>query len=279
MGAAKLTLVQKLKSVYEKIDHIPKNGYNKTQKYPYVRAADLVHAVRNSLYELGIYAEVNFSWIGLSEFKTSSGTVMQACSVQCNITFHDTDDPTGTKYTCSGIGTGADTTDKQAYKAQTGALKYALRSAFLVPDEADPEQDDEEVGEQEEVEAEPERPIQKTQGKTTAGSKPQTTEKSEPVQKKLVKNGDEVPPADEMEGIRNRYSLLVGDLKKAGLNSTGKPQGKKLLAYLLQTTGATDGEKVTRNQWNTFFDVVSKIKSNGGDKELVKLVNEASEAA
>ena len=37
---------------------------------------------------------------------------------------------------------GCDNNDKAAYKAQTGALKYALKNAFLIPDEADPEADE-----------------------------------------------------------------------------------------------------------------------------------------
>jgi hypothetical protein len=38
-------------------------------------------------------------------------------------------------------GTGTDKGDKAVYKAMTGALKYGLRHAFLIPDESDPEAD------------------------------------------------------------------------------------------------------------------------------------------
>lgn len=276
-----LTLVQKLKTIYEKIDHIEKRGKNKQQNYNYVKAADLAHAVRNAFTELGIYAEVNFSFINSFEFKTSSGTHMNGVNVQCSITFHDADDPTATKYTASGIGSGSDTTDKSAFKAQTGALKYALRNAFIVPDEADPENDSNEEAE-EEVEtvsrSEPRRerrpaPAQKPE------PEPETEEETKPelptASGQLAK--DYIPQGEELDAIRNRYELLGKDLASAGLNSKGGTQGQKRLAYLLQVTGAPDAKQVTRNQWNTFFEVVSTVKSGPGIKELVKLVNEAAE--
>jgi arylamine N-acetyltransferase len=37
------------------------------------------------------------------------------------------------------IGWGSDTLDKAPFKAMTGAVKYALRMNFLIPDENDPE--------------------------------------------------------------------------------------------------------------------------------------------
>ena len=39
------------------------------------------------------------------------------------------------------IGTGADSGDKAPYKATTGAIKYALLTAFLIPTGDDPEND------------------------------------------------------------------------------------------------------------------------------------------
>lgn len=278
--ATKQTLLEKLKSIYQTIDHIEKRGTNKSQHYKYVKAADLIHAVRNAFFELNIYAEVNFEPVNSFDFKTSSGTQMLGSTVRCTITFHDVDDPTATKYTASGIGTGADTTDKQAYKAQTGALKYALRNAFLVPDEADPENDG-----GDEVEEEPEPEPETRKPKQTPRQPKQDTEETRAYNKeelqaaaetKPVKGGDEVPPEDEKEGLRNRYELLGKDLASAGLTSKGMKQSAKRLAYLLKVTGADDPKNITRNQWNLFFDVVSKIKSGPGIKELVRLVEEAA---
>ena len=66
---------------------------------------------------------------------------MHTATVKATIVFHDLD--FNEKLTASGLGDGADSGDKGIYKAQTGALKNALRNAFLLPDEADPEADEE----------------------------------------------------------------------------------------------------------------------------------------
>jgi hypothetical protein len=52
-----------------------------------------------------------------------------------------TDGDTGELFSFQSIGTGSDSSDKAAYKAATGALKYALLTAFLIPTGDDPEND------------------------------------------------------------------------------------------------------------------------------------------
>ena len=137
-----MNLVQKLIQVYEKIDHVQKTGHNKNQNYHFVRAADMVRIVRKALLELGVYAEVNF--VNERQYtiprEKAPNAPFAAVDVRCIITFRDGE--SGETLTTSGLGTGADTGDKAIYKAQTGATKYALRNAFLVPDEADPEADE-----------------------------------------------------------------------------------------------------------------------------------------
>ena len=59
------------------------------------------------------------------------------------VTFIDAD--SGDRVTVQGIGWGSDTGDKAPYKALTGAIKYCLRMAFVIPDESDPENDKAEV--------------------------------------------------------------------------------------------------------------------------------------
>jgi len=137
-----MTLVQKLIQVYEKIDHVEKTGHNDKQNYDFLRAADMVRAVRKALLELGVYVETNFvneRQYTIARAKEPSAP-FAAVDVRCIMTFHDSE--SGETLTASGLGTGADTGDKAVYKAQTGATKYALKSAFLIPDEADPEADE-----------------------------------------------------------------------------------------------------------------------------------------
>lgn len=275
MPAEKKTLVQKLNQIYKTVNHIEKNGWNEKQKYKFVRAADLAHAVRNAFADAGIYAEVNFEHLRGYEFTTTGGSKMQGVDVKCDIIFHDVDGDT-TTYRASGIGSGSDGLDKAAFKAQTGALKYALRNAFIVPDEADPENDStDEVAE----EPEPKRETRKSSpaARQSKQAPVQEIETLDTASSTLVTgNEDEIPPEDQLEAIRNRYELLGKDLTAAGLSSKGMKQASKRLAYLLKVTGATDPKQITRNQWNLFFDVVGKIKSGPGIKELVRLVEEAA---
>ena len=138
-----MTLKEKLVKIYEAIDHIEKKGHNKAQGYFYIRSADVTHAIRKQLAELKVYAEINFEFIGdsytIARAKDKDAP-FSAVNVRCSIIFRDLE--SDEILSASGLGSGADGGDKAAYKAQTGALKYALKNAFLVPDEADPEADE-----------------------------------------------------------------------------------------------------------------------------------------
>ncbi len=121
------------------IDAVEKKGRNQAQGYGYVKATDVANEVRNALHEAG----VAFTYQVLSErfweSPTKSGALQFYCSLHVQGTF--TDDTTGECLSSSAIGWGADTQDKAPYKAMTGALKYLLRTTFLIPDELDPEND------------------------------------------------------------------------------------------------------------------------------------------
>lgn len=138
-----MTLKEKLHAVYDLIDHIDKLGENTQQHYDYARAADVTRAVRKELFAQRVYAEINYDFYGpaftIARAKDPNAP-FAAVLVKCSLVFHDLDSPE--ELTGSGLGGGADTGDKSVYKAQTGALKYALKNAFLIPDEADPEADE-----------------------------------------------------------------------------------------------------------------------------------------
>lgn len=136
----KLNLRQKLVQIYSKLDHVEKAGFNKKQGYKFVRAADMLRAMRAAFAELGIYAETNYELLGTYDIKTNSGGTMHTATVKATIVIYDTESDE-TK-TISGLGDGADSGDKGIFKAQTGATKNALRNGSLLPDEADPEADE-----------------------------------------------------------------------------------------------------------------------------------------
>ena len=139
----KMNLREKLHKIYSEIDHIDKTGFNKSQSYKYLKSVDVLHAIRKALIELKIYAEINFDFVGAPYTiarEKAPNAPFTAVNARCSIVFHDLE--TNEKITSSGLGTGCDTSDKAPYKAQTGGLKYAIKNAFLVPDEADPEADE-----------------------------------------------------------------------------------------------------------------------------------------
>lgn len=136
--SAPRNLVRKLAEVMGEIDFVAKLGRNEFQKYNYMRAADLAHAVRDKLSKRSIIMLSDVVEIRCYEIPAREG-VMQAIDLKVKYTFYDGD----SKETLSfhGYGTGTDRGDKAAYKAHTGALKYAIRNSFLVPDESDPEEE------------------------------------------------------------------------------------------------------------------------------------------
>ena len=231
MTDTKLTLVQKLVKVYEEVDHVEKRGKNAAQDYKYVKAGDLAHAVRNALLKLNVYAQAVFSDVRPWNFTTSSGKSQNAFDVLCTLTFIDGDNPEGTKYISTGIGSGADFGDKGIFKAQTGALKYALRNAFLVPDDTDPENDSNEKLDTEQkklttpksVEAKPAAvksqagaPPEKAQipnelpGSSPAPATAQTsTATSEASAPSTASDANELPNETELGAFRKQHVALV----------------------------------------------------------------------
>jgi hypothetical protein len=132
----KLNLRQKLVQIYNELDHVEKAGRNAKQNYNFVRAADVMRPIRDMFAKYGIYAETNFDYIGSYDIKTNSGGNMHTATVKAIITLFDAD--SDEFKTISGLGDGADGGDKGIYKAQTGAVKNALRNGTLLPDEGDP---------------------------------------------------------------------------------------------------------------------------------------------
>lgn len=139
--APKLNLLQKLADVVREIDHVEKSGRNTFQNYNYVKAADVAWMVRKALSQRNVYLVPDVISIRNYEIPAKEG-FMQAVDIQMQFSFFDGDAPEVLPIVLHSYGTGTDKGDKAVYKAMTGALKYGLRHAFLIPDESDPEGDD-----------------------------------------------------------------------------------------------------------------------------------------
>ena len=129
-------LVTKLVGVVTEIDHVEKRGRNEFHKYNYVKASDLANLVRDKLSAKNIFFLSDVVTIDRFTIQGEKGDSL-AVNLQVEYSFLDGD--SGASISFKVPGCGADKGDKGIYKAITGSLKYALRNSFLVPDEADPE--------------------------------------------------------------------------------------------------------------------------------------------
>jgi hypothetical protein len=136
----KPNLLQKLAEVVAEIDNVEKRGRNEFQKYAYVKAADVAWLVRKALSSRNVYLVADVVEVRNYEIPAREGH-MQAVDIKMQFSFFDGDAPEVPPIVLHSLGTGTDKGDKAVYKAMTGALKYGLRHAFLIPDESDPEAD------------------------------------------------------------------------------------------------------------------------------------------
>lgn len=137
----RLNLLQKLAAIVAEIDNVDKRGRNEFQKYAYVKATDVAWLVRKALSSRNIYLVADVVEVLRNyEIPAREGS-MQAVDVKMQFSFFDGDDLHVAPIVLHAYGTGTDKGDKAIYKAMTGALKYGLRHAFLIPDESDPEGD------------------------------------------------------------------------------------------------------------------------------------------
>ena len=117
--------------------YVQKANRNEQQSYNYVSEADFLALVRPQFAEHGIICIPSYSVVSEGILTTAKGTVMQKITLQgvcrfvhaASATFRDV--PT--------IGQGTDQQDKAAYKAMTGALKYAIRQVLMIETGDDPE--------------------------------------------------------------------------------------------------------------------------------------------
>lgn len=128
-GQAMAALVAKIAAVIKDVGAVPKSGFNEHFKYAYRKHEDIANAVSPALQKNGVLIlPVEKKFI-----------VQQPGYVMIDVTYRITDGLAF--FDIHGIGEGKDSGDKATYKAQTGAMKYALNDLLMLPSEADPEND------------------------------------------------------------------------------------------------------------------------------------------
>jgi hypothetical protein len=163
-------LVQKLCEVMGAVGYIQKTGYNKQQGYKYAQETDVVEKVRAELAQRKVFLMNSVENTSFRTIRTAKGNELTVATLTVKYTFIDGE--SGEKLEFSGVGEGMDSGDKAVYKAQTGALKYALMKTFLIPTGDDPERDHDEEPQRQERNPQPQpQPTQKPQGLATVKQK------------------------------------------------------------------------------------------------------------
>ncbi|MDT2194880.1 ERF family protein [Paenibacillus larvae] len=135
---AEMTLVKKLAEVMDSVKYIQKTGYNSFNNYKYATEADVNEKVREELAGRKVIMIPNVKSQSIREHKNRKGYIEYIATVQVEFTFMDGE--SGETITFSTFGEGQDSGDKGTYKAITGAQKYALMKAFMIPTGDDPEE-------------------------------------------------------------------------------------------------------------------------------------------
>lgn len=127
-------LAAKLVEIIKDLPMIEKKGKNDFHGYKYAMEVDFLEAVRPKLTERGILMSMSVDSVEILPKGEKGGLIT---TIKTTHTFIDAE--TGETLTFHGAGQGEDKGDKGIYKAQTGALKYALAKFFLISTGDDPE--------------------------------------------------------------------------------------------------------------------------------------------
>lgn len=130
-------LFQAINEVMGKVGYVQKTGYMKNQNYTYAKEGEFIAAIRPAMVEAGLVMFPSGATNVTSDiYHTTSGTAMNRVTGIFSFTLAHA---SGESVTVTAIGEGADAGDKASYKAMTGAMKYALRQAFVIETGDDPD--------------------------------------------------------------------------------------------------------------------------------------------
>lgn len=124
-------------AIMSEVGYVQKLGKNIAQNYKYAGEAQLIEALRPALLKHGVICMpggvdvIDCTPVIIGEKKTFR--------IVAKYTWVYTHVASNTHMQVEVIGEGVDTGDKSAYKAATGALKYALRQPFLIETGDEPE--------------------------------------------------------------------------------------------------------------------------------------------
>ncbi|MFC5775131.1 ERF family protein [Ectobacillus antri] len=206
-------LVRKLSEVMNEVKYIQKKGYNSFHKYRYATESDVAEKIREELAKRNIIMIPSVLSQEAREHTNQRGNREYIVTVMMQFTFYDGD--TGEDITFQMGGQGQDAGDKGIYKAMTGAQKYALMKAFMIPTGDDPEAD-EGVDERNQSESQ----------KQQSSNKP-TTAQTKTIFAKITTLGKVT--GKTVEGIK---SSLCKNIGVASIDDMNKSQASKAIELL-----------------------------------------------
>lgn len=152
-----LKLITKLHSVLSNLDYIKKEGKNESQKYSYVKEADVkndvhVQFVKHGLVFVPRTVSTSVSQIPITTARGTSPKQLGHVALDWSII----DVESGESISGHIDGYALDSDDKSGWKALAGVLKYLFTTMFLIPTgDKDPEYDKEDEQPTEKPKAKP----------------------------------------------------------------------------------------------------------------------------
>jgi hypothetical protein len=130
----------KVVKVMAEVEKVAKGSTNKEHGYKYASIVDVVAAIRGAMvkHKLAMFPIQGDASLVEKE-KGSSGSVLRLMTIPVEFLFVDAETGASQKVRIHGQGMGYD--DKLAYKAATGATKYALLETFCLPTPDEAEED------------------------------------------------------------------------------------------------------------------------------------------
>ena len=130
--SGKAAVYKKMQLVMSDVGHIPKSGWNAHHKYNFTRAEDICRRLQKVMSRHGLIIIPSMGEM------TRDG---RNTTVKWEMTIADTD--SGAEIVMTWYSEAMDTQDKGLNKCATAAVKYMLLKLFLIPDENEPDEDEE----------------------------------------------------------------------------------------------------------------------------------------
>jgi hypothetical protein len=131
------TLTSKLAKIMGEVGYVQKDARNDHQGYKYASAEAVLRKVNAACSREGVCIQSSTELLKYDTRVKVNGKSENYALVRLTLHFRYG----GEDCSAQGLGEGADAGDKAIYKANTGAMKYALSSAFCISWGDDPEAD------------------------------------------------------------------------------------------------------------------------------------------